>query len=81
MARMRHTLERVPRAVAALVQALTTRPTAPDGVKPVVVPIVPPAQHLAEKLHAYSRRFEDDVDSATGITERIRGRPAATVLV
>lgn len=27
------------------------------GFKPVVVPIVPPAQHLAEKLHAYVRTY------------------------
>lgn len=33
------------------------------GFEPVVVPIVPPAQHLAEKLHAYTRRFESEVNS------------------
>lgn len=27
------------------------------GFEPVVVPIVPPAQHLAEKLHAYVRNY------------------------
>jgi hypothetical protein len=41
------------------------------GFEPVVVPIAPPAQHLAEKLHAYARNYGEPSSRAKDLYDML----------